>query len=468
MTSENTSDIIAEGEQLLEQNQPKDALVKFMECVKLDPKDHRAYFFMARACMELDIPEQVQTFLFEAHTIDPENPRYSEELGVFYYTRGEYEASCRYFSRTGVENINSSDSLKMYAECAEKTGNKAAQIQALKKYLSIDPGQERLKNKLAASQKVERPLGVEVRKKIGIFTINDYFLRDIITHLEERFDVVRYTGSNLSDLAALMDKSDLCWFEWCDNLIVHASKLPKHAPAVCRLHGFEAFTEMPKNVNWNNIDHLIFVCQVIADIVQKNVELKTPVSLIHNGVDFAKYTLPENKIYGKKIAYVGLIKGKKGPELLLQCFAKIHEYDSEYSFHIAGVHQDPLIELYCNHLVAKLKLPVHYYGWVDDIVPWLEDKDYLICSSLIEGFQYSIVESIGRGLLPLVHNWPGSDDFYPEEFLFKTVDECLGLLQRYEQSDKVSLARSYREEMVKRFSLEKQLKEIDSVIEQYL
>jgi len=305
-------------------------------------------------------------------------------------------------------------------------------------------------------------------KKIAVFTSNDYFLRDIILRLKEKYEVRQFEGSSLSELSSLMRWSDLSWFEWCDNLAVQASKLPKYSKTICRLHRYEIFTDMPGMVNWKNIDHLVCVLDKFGEIAKEKLKLEIPVSIIHNGVNFNKYVLPADKKYGKKIAYVGYIKKPKGPALLLQCFKKIYDYDQEYTFHIAGKIVDQEIEIYCDHMIKEMGIPVTFEGWIEDIPSWLEDKDYIICSSISESFMYAIVEGIACGLMPLVHNWPGSDQIYPKESIFLTSDECLEIVQRYETCDKHKKAVELRDTMKSRFSQEKQYSEIEKLIEQYL
>ena len=87
---------------------------------------------------------------------------------------------------------------------------------------------------------------------------------------------------------------------------------------------------------------------------------------------------------------------------------------------------------------------------------------------MIESFQFSVMEGISSGLMPLVHNWPGIDEFYQKEILYNTVDECLALLQHYEQSDKRTIASDNRNLMTEKFSLDNHLKAIDEVIGLYL
>lgn len=58
-----------------------------------------------------------------------------------------------------------------------------------------------------------------------------------------------------------MQWADICWFEWCDELIAYGSKLElaREKKVICRLHSYEAFTDYINNVTWNSIDKLIVV-----------------------------------------------------------------------------------------------------------------------------------------------------------------------------------------------------------------
>lgn len=66
-----------------------------------------------------------------------------------------------------------------------------------------------------------------------------------------------------------MEWADICWFEWCDELIEYGSKhrLAESKKVICRLHSYEAFDLYLNNIDWNNIDKIIFVSQKIKSVV---------------------------------------------------------------------------------------------------------------------------------------------------------------------------------------------------------
>jgi glycosyltransferase involved in cell wall biosynthesis len=213
---------------------------------------------------------------------------------------------------------------------------------------------------------------------------------------------------------------------------------------------------------------LIFVNRSVQELLGFNTKVTVPVTIIHTGVDTEKFRIPKSKKYGKRICSIGYINYKKNPALLLYCFKAIHDYDNAYSFHIAGEHQDPRIQIYFEHLIPRLNIPVTFDGWVKDIPSYLEDKDYVISTSLFESFHYSIAEGMASGVIPLIHDWMGAEDLYPREFIFTTPDSCLQLVKSIEKSDRVVLGQECRQHIIAHYDQEIQLGKIMDVMNKVL
>ncbi|MFH1893699.1 MAG: glycosyltransferase [Candidatus Zixiibacteriota bacterium] len=300
--------------------------------------------------------------------------------------------------------------------------------------------------------------------KIAFFATQDSFADGILAHLAAGNEIKRFSSDSVHQMAELMQWADLAWFEWCDQLLIQATKLHKTCKIICRLHSYEAFTQMPAEVDWTKIDRLILVNQNVADVLNEFHNIVVKKEIIHNGVDLNKFTIPNGKTFGKKICSLGYINYKKNPGLLLYCFKAIHDYDPEFEFFIAGRHQDPRIKIYFDHMIKRLDLPIHLQDWVEDVPAYLKDKDFVISTSLFESFHYSIAEGMASGLLPLVHAWPGAENVYPEEYLFNTPDECVTLLDRLMKSDRKTLVTAIREYISNNFSQRKQIVKFEQLI----
>jgi len=302
-------------------------------------------------------------------------------------------------------------------------------------------------------------------KRLAFFASQPTFIQDIIKRLSNENETRLFAGQTAREIVELMQWADAAWFEWCDHLIIEATKHSKQCQIVCRLHSYEAFTDMPTKVDWGKVDRLIFVNDSVKEIFERQVRIDTPVTIIHNGLDISRFSIPTKKGYGKKIASVGYINYKKNPALLLYCFKKIHAYDPEYTLHIAGQHQDARIQVYFEHFLRENPLPVKFHGWVEDMPAWYADKDFIISTSLFESFHYSVAEGMASGLLPLIHNWCGAGSIYPEGFLFNDPDGCLNLLQRLESADKHKLAQENRRFIVQHYNQEDKFQQIAKLLE---
>lgn len=307
---------------------------------------------------------------------------------------------------------------------------------------------------------------VRACKKIVFFVKRgmDSFLKDIINGLEKEFIATKIIVDNYTQVDLGMEWADICWFEWCDQLVDYGSKhkLAREKKLICRLHSYEAFTGHILNVNWENIDKVIFVAQHIKDYVLSKINIdSSKIEVIHNGVDVNKYNF-KGRESGYNIAYVGYINYKKGPMLLLHTFKAIFEKDERYKLHIAGTFKDERYVLYFNQKIKEFGLEnnVIYYGWQDDISKWLDDKNYIICTSVLEGNPVGLMEAMSRGIKPIIHSFVGAKQLYPEEYVWDTIDEAVEIVLKDDYD-----SNKYRSYIENKFSLEIQLKRIKKVID---
>lgn len=296
--------------------------------------------------------------------------------------------------------------------------------------------------------------------KVAFFANHRAFVQPIADRVSRRHEVRFGTAG---DMAQLLQWADLSWFEWCDDLVIRGSKLPARGRRICRLHSYEAFSDLPEQVDWRSIDLLVFVSESVKELSTRRIQDPPEMRVIPNGVDMARFAIPERKTRTKKIASVGYINHKKNPGLLLYCFKKIHEHDPGYGLHVAGVHQDPRIELYFEHFLARNPLPVSFDGWVEDMPGWYADKDFVISTSYFESFHFSIAEGMACGVLPLVHDWYGASGIYPARYLFQDPDDCVRLLRELEGSDPTLLEQN-RAHIADRFDLDRRMSEILEVM----
>jgi glycosyltransferase involved in cell wall biosynthesis len=105
---------------------------------------------------------------------------------------------------------------------------------------------------------------------------------------------------------------------------------------------------------------------------------------------------------------------------------------------------------------------VFFDGWQEDINSWLEDKHYIVSSSIGESQGMGLMEGMACGLKPIIHNFPGADQIFPSEFLFNISEEfCRQICSESYEPQR------YRKFIEENYSLRKQLSEINSVFTQF-
>ncbi len=453
-----------------------DATRHFERAVRQEPDNFDANFNLALVEIQggrLDRAGDILRHLILCH---PENASLHNDLGVVLAGRLEFDDALKAYQRAlkidpnydqsrrnitdlAIQQRLESRALEILQENRRHQGvttQSLEHIESCSKQLeqSLGDGQSR-----GAIHEMERITAFDpgtgiAGKKIAVFANHTSFLGDIVSYLNVDNDIRLLERPTPEQIHASMAWCDLAWFEWCDDLLIKATHMSKQCPIVCRLHSYEAFTDMPSQVDWSKVDQIIFVNESVRDLFERQVTCRTPKAIVSNGVDLHKFAVPHGKKPGKKIASVGYVNYKKNPALLLYCFKKIHEYDSEYTLHMAGQFQDSRFEVYFDHFLKNNPLPIQFDGWVDDMPGWYADKDFVISTSLFESFHYSIAEGMASGLLPLVHNWFGAANIYPHDFLFDDPDRCLALLKYLEGADRTELIRQNRKYIEERFALE--------------
>ncbi|WP_346795858.1 glycosyltransferase [Halomonas sp. Bachu 37] len=304
----------------------------------------------------------------------------------------------------------------------------------------------------------------EKNKILFVCSRGETFIKPIVESLESKFSVeywhLDYRLPDMERLQKLMDWSDVTWFEWCDEVIAKASyKINKNCKVVCRLHGFEAFTPWPKNIKANFLDQLIFVSDHMMEYVKER-GVKTSSTVIHNGVDIESLQYKERSA-GFDLAFVAALRDVKNPQLLVQIIEKLVSIDRRYTLHVAGKGSDLIIQRYMKHILEGLDIKdnVIFYGHVEDIDSWLENKNYLISTSVSESFGYNIAEAMAKGIKPIIHNWPGAKELYPSSLVFNTVDEAVSMF-----TNEIYNSGMYRDFVLAKYSRLQQIENISTYI----
>lgn len=306
------------------------------------------------------------------------------------------------------------------------------------------------------------------RKKIALLCLptGDNFIRDVAYILSEIYDVRLVVTGEGEKIAQAYEWAEIVWIEWANDLAVEiTNRLAKNNKRiVCRLHSYEALAEYPEKIKWSNVNKLILVSGHIERILKKYHSksydlLKNKIEILPNGVDLNKFIFKIRE-HGVNMAVVANIDNKKDPAAWMQVIGSLVKADKRYVLHIAGNFQDIRYENYFDYFVKENSLEdnLKFYGYVKDINQFLDNKNYILSTSIHEGHPYNIMEAMARGIKPLIHNYCGSKVQWPGELVYNFASEIPSMLKNEYDSHK------YRKHVEDRYSLEKQVSTVVKLI----
>lgn len=456
-TSFDTMNDYEKGLKLAEAGQHQEALNCMQEYLQTTPNDAQALNDTGAILYCLGRFNEAIDYLVRALNLKHDSPEIIWNLAEVYLAAGRTNDAAALFDRMEQMQTLNPDILNRTANAFLNQDNIGEAVEMLLRSLKIFENQEILKP-MVQILRSKRP-------KLAFFCGGDgmQFLDEIVEFLSQRFDVRVFDGQTQEELYELMKWSDISWFEWCTNLAVIGSKQPKTCKNIIRLHRYEAYEPWVRQINWNAIDVLITVGNsFVKDALLREVpHLESQTSLIHisNGVNLDKFPLIRHH-RGKNIAFLSNLRAVKNPAFVLQCMQKLHYIDPEYRLFFGGRFQDLALEQYLRHMIDALNLQdvVFFDGWQPDVRTWLEDKHYVVSTSIIESQGMALLEAMASGLKPIIHNFPGANQIFPTEHLFNIAEEfCEQICSDNYEPEK------YRRFVEQRYALKDRLIEINHV-----
>lgn len=279
--------------------------------------------------------------------------------------------------------------------------------------------------------------------------------------------------SNKKHLDDILDESDLSFFGFADELLLHATSIPRKSKLVTWCRGFEIFSDWLTNIDWSQVDRIIFSGANLPDIFKiynqnnRSDISKTKMHIIPTGVDLDAMTFKEREP-GYNIAFIGHLTYRKNLTLLLYAFNELHKRNDRYKLFIAGdwnpAEFSQRFRLDMEYLIKEfgLEKSIFFDGWQKDINAWLENKNYLVATSLLESGPNTVKEAMAKGIKPLIQNFPGAKLIWPERYIWNTIEEFCNEIQSKKYTSK-----KYRELMTGIHSYEHMRGHIEAIIREY-
>ncbi len=331
-------------------------------------------------------------------------------------------------------------------------------------------------------------------KRLGIFVGehgNWTFFRDIFADLSKYYQTDVFVEKTYNtpllhgrlnrwayqnQIKQIVNRNDICFFEWASELLIPASQLPKRCAMVARLHSYEIYAWAPQ-VNWAHVDRVILVseamrqkfCAIYPEHAHKTI-------VIYNARSLETFA-PVTRSFGFDLGMLASLHPVKRIYEIVLMVAGLRSRGYPARLHVAGAkwHGGTLDEYHVslNRLVEKLNLgsAVTFYDHVTDTPRWLQDIDVFISNSYWEGHQVALVEAMASGCQCYSHFWDGVEEVLPAENIYASENELAEKLIAYSQlgdADRWPLRMRMRDIACAKFDVQRQYTAIRQVMEEAL
>ena len=295
------------------------------------------------------------------------------------------------------------------------------------------------------------------------------FLRPVVERLErhDKFEVMvdTYHGHSITDPASsarMLERADLVFCEWClGNAAWYSRHLGKHQRLIVRLHLQERDLPFLDQIEWARVDRLIFIAPwVMQQCLARRPWLAPRATLIYNPIDVQDFDRPKLEGAAHNLGVIGINPRRKGPHLALDIFERLRDWDSRYTLFIKSQHPWSLAWLwqrsderqYYEDLYARVRRSRHSNAIVfdppgPDVPAWLATIGFVLSTSDFEGSHQAVAEAMASGAVPIIRNWEGAGELYPDRFIVDDVEAAADPIRALGRSwgAKASRAASRRE-----------------------
>ncbi|UCC22410.1 MAG: tetratricopeptide repeat protein, partial [Planctomycetota bacterium] len=230
---ETSSNQYQRGLALAEAGRHEKALTCIEQHLRTAPEDAQALNDAGAILHCLGRSDEAISYFVKARGLQGESPEIIWNLVEAYLAIGRADEAMRLFDDMERMGILNADILNRTANVFLNQGNKGDAIEMLLRSTAIGPKQDVLVPMIEVIR--------SKRPKVAFFCGlkgDIKFLTDIFEFTKQRFPVQFFEGQQANELHELMKWSDICWFEWCTDAVVEASKLEKVSKNIVRLHRF--------------------------------------------------------------------------------------------------------------------------------------------------------------------------------------------------------------------------------------
>ncbi len=294
-------------------------------------------------------------------------------------------------------------------------------------------------------------------KKVLVIGHDLKFWRPLQAQLEKsgcyEFRIDEWSGHQEHDPVKTLLKiewADIIVAEWAlGNAVFAAQHKRPNQRLVVRLHAQERRTEFPAQIDYKNVDLMVFVGEhVRVECVNKFSIPSEKTCTIGNFVDVKKFQLQKFGGSEFNLGMIGIAPASKRLDLALDTLELLLAEDDRYSLHVKGPSPQSYKWLWARTKEREyyekvferinsgaLRYKVIFDPAGNDVHRWLQKIGYILSPSDAESFHMAVAEGISSKATPIVWKWPGVDFVYPFVELVDSAQSAASQIARLNRSN---------------------------------
>jgi glycosyltransferase involved in cell wall biosynthesis len=295
-------------------------------------------------------------------------------------------------------------------------------------------------------------------KKVLVSGHDLKFWRPLQAHLEAtgqfEFREDEWRGHNEHDPKQTLDGiewADIIVAEWMlGNAVFCARHKKPNQRLVTRLHLQERGTDFPAQIDYNNVDLVIFVgAHIQEECIRKFNMPRHKTSVIGNFIDQKRFDLPKFGGSEFNLGIIGTAPARKRLDLALDALEVLLQKDERYTLHVKGASPDSYSWLwartnereYYEQVYERinssdlLRYKVIFDPPGNDVHRWLQKIGYILSPSDFESFHVAVAEGMSSGAVPVVWAWEGANTIYPFLEFYNDPQQAANYIDKLQLSD---------------------------------
>jgi glycosyltransferase involved in cell wall biosynthesis len=211
------------------------------------------------------------------------------------------------------------------------------------------------------------------------------------------------------------------------------------------LHRQEIELPFLERIRWHNVDRVIFIAEWLKEeFLARFPQVADRALLIPNGIDAEM--LDQAKLPGAEfnLGLLGYCPMLKAPHLAIELLSALKRLDRRYTLFIKGrspqelpwLWRRPEERSYYEQLLERIEHSPYTNSVIfephgEDVATWLSKIGFLLSTSDYEGSHQAVAEGMASGAIPVIRNWRGASQLYPDRYVFSTVSQAVGSIRRW-------------------------------------